>query len=263
MAAVLRTILCVFLLQFSDVRSMRISRRNSSGQEATATAAQELPTKPAADNDGCSVPSWVIDAVKGVINSGLQDKLGEMDPWDYNIRNTLYELPLFACTLKVNASTDLQVAGLSHARVSDLQCLQSTCLEEGWMCKKYEHSLRATLELGVLPVNGTDWSQWECGLQFPKREMSLSYELHDYGIQAEFKLNQTMFPPSGNVTEITSVQTQLGEPKSHKCTVQGIEFGSVCGPQLQLIARIMQDAVKDVIDPIMLALLNTLLKPEE
>jgi len=263
MAAVQRTMLCVFLLQFSDVLSMRMSRRNSGGKDASA--AQELAAKPAAlaDKDGCSVPSWIIDAVKGIINSQIQDKLGEMDPWDYNIRNTLYELPLWACTLKVNASTDLQVAGLSQARVSDLQCLQSTCLEEGWMCKKYEHSLRATLELGVLSVNGTDRSQWECGLQLPKREMGLSYELHDYGIQADFKLNQTTFPPGGNVTEILSVQTQLGEPRNHKCIVLGTDFGSVCGPQLQLIARIMQDAVEDIIDPIIWALSNIVLKLQE
>lgn len=206
--------------------------------------------------------SLVISAAKTAINAGLKVALGAMDPWNYNIRNTSLELPLWGCTLKVNAETDLRVSGLGSVNVPDLQCMQSECVEDGWVgCAKYEHTLSATVNLGVLTLSGSDRSLWECGMQLPERNMSLSWEMHNYGMRADFKLNHTMLPPEGNVTEVLAVNTQLGESKNHKCTIQGVELGFLCGPQLEMITRVVQNALKDVIDPVILQLLNYVLVP--
>jgi len=231
-----------------------------------ATVAKESPANPKILEDPyeCSVPAWIISAAKTAINAGLKLALGAMDPWEYNIRNTTFELPLWGCTLKVNAETDVQVSGLGSVDVPDVQCMQSECVEDGWVgCAKYEHTLSATVSLGVLTLSGSDTSLWECGMQLPQRNMSLSWEMHNYGMRTEFKLNHTMLPPGGNVTEILAVNTLLGDSKNHKCTIQGVELGFLCGPQLETITRIVQNALKDVIDPVLLTLLNYVLVPPE
>jgi hypothetical protein len=253
----------MILLLVSDVGSYRTRPQHRGEKRAKVAAANPKPTSDV-DPYECSVPAWVISAAKTAINAGLKLALGSKDPWDYNIRNTSLELPLWGCTLKVNAETDLQVTGLSQVVVSDLQCMQSECVEDGWVsCAKYQHSLSATVDLGVIGILGTDTSVWECGAQLPRRDMSLSFEMHNYGMRADFKLNQTVLPPEGNVTVVDAVKTKLGESKNHKCTVLGIELGFLCGPQLEVITRILQGALKDVIDPAILGLLNYVLVPQE
>lgn len=267
MATVARTALrClpVILLLLTDVSSYRTRPQQRGVKRATATVAKESPATPKILENPyeCSAPAWIIGAAKTAINAGLKVALGAMDPWNYNIRNTSLELPLWGCTLKVNAETDLRVSGLGSVNVPDLQCMQSECVEDGWVgCAKYEHTLSATVNLGVLTLSGSDRSLWECGMQLPERNMSLSWEMHNYGMRADFKLNHTMLPPEGNVTEVLAVNTQLGESKNHKCTIQGVELGFLCGPQLEMITRVVQNALKDVIDPVILQLLNYVLVP--
>jgi len=254
----------VILLQLSAIRVVRHQPQahHASGErDATTTLAPEPPatTTSLVNPDECSVSQWVIDAARNTFNAALQVALLLMDPWQDVIKNISLEQDLWACLFKVNATADLQVAGLSQSGVSDFTCLQSTCLDEGYVCNTYQHSISATVDVGVLNISGRDSSEWECGYQIPRTDFNFSTELHNYGIKLEFVLNQTILPPHIAVTKVTSVDTLLGDAKNNECALNGVDLSWLCGPHLEMITRVVQDALKGPIDSIILSLINMIL----
>lgn len=231
-------------------------------RRSTAKSAQVAPVVPGsvADPASCSVPSWILDAMRVVLNTALQLALRQNDPWNLNLRDTNLEQDLWFCTLKVIASTDMNVTGLSTVQNTDFSCLESECLNSNWAgCSQYKHTLRSAIAIGPLTVGGTDESVWECGTALPQRLMGFSYELHDYGINAEFKVDQTVFPPNATITEVSNIDSVLGEPRNIRCNVQDVELGWMCEPMMEMMSSLIQDSLKPVIDRVLLELVNHLL----
>jgi len=261
MARVTKAVLCclaVALLQSSEVCGLR--KRRDAIKKAPVPAMSAAVSDPAS----CSVPGWVFDAMRLVLNTALELVLKTMDPYNMQFRDTNLEQDLWFCTLKIIASTDLNVAGLSSLQMPAFNCLESECLNSTWAgCNHYRHDLQANVGIGPITVNGTDQSVWECGTALPQRRMGFSYELHDYGINAQFKVDQKVFPPDATILEVSSIDSVMGEPRNIQCNVQDVELGWMCGPMMEMITNLVQDNLKPVIDNVLLLLVNRLLNPPE
>jgi len=253
------------VMMSSEVCALR--KRRSTVKAKSAQVAPVVPGSVAgsvADPASCSVPGWILDAMRVVLNTALELVLRQNDPWNLNFRDTNLEQDLWFCTLKVIASTDMKVTGLSTIQNTDFSCLESECLNSNWAgCSQYKHTLRTAIGIGPLTVNGTDESVWECGTALPQRRMGFSYELHDYGINAEFKVDQTVFPPNATITEVSNIDSVLGTPRNIQCNVQDVELGWMCEPMMEMMSSLIQDSLKPVIDRVLLELVNYLLASPE